>query len=141
MDYKESHVFPSGVKIDYYATPDEDYQREMNAVSSQEELAAFVERWRYLFPEIVFESLSFDRLKSLRGNIDLQNEYVEKAQTDKSCAAHLNLLVPPTLLFYTIKARKYGVCAGVVVLQLWNANCFSQSEEGIWTLQLKSPPA
>lgn len=141
MNYKESHVFPSGLSVDYYSTTDEDYQREMNAISSQEELVAFIERWKYLCPEIVFDGLSFDRLKALRGNIDLQNQYVEKSQEDKSCAAHINLLIPPTMLFYTIKARKHGVSAGVVILQLWNANCFSQSEEGVWTLQLKSQPA
>jgi len=139
-DYKESHVFPSGIKIDYYATPDEDYNREMKAISSQEELLAFVERWRYLCPEIVAESLSFDRLNSLRGNIELQNEYVAKAQSDASCSAHINLLIPPTMLFYMMKARQYGVCAGVVILQLWNANCFVTSQDGAWTLQLKSPP-
>lgn len=63
-DYKDSHVFPSGITIDYESFTDEDYIREMKAISSQEELLAFVERWRYLCPEIVAENLSFERLNS-----------------------------------------------------------------------------
>lgn len=137
-DYKDSHVFPSGVTIDYESFTDEEYFHEMQAISSQQELVKFVERWRYLCPEIVAENLSFERLNSLRGNLRLQDEYA-KAQDDPSCAAHINLLIPPTILFCMMKSRKYGVPFGAVVLQLWNAECFVQSPDGAWNLPLKPP--
>lgn len=132
-DYKESHIFPSGLEIDYYSTLDDDYYRELNDISSQEELVAFVERWRYLCPEIVSESFSFDLLKELRGNPGKQEEHIQKCG---GIDQHLMLIIPKTMLVYSIKSRHYGVTVGLVVLQLWNANCFKQSEDGSWILQM-----
>lgn len=137
-DYKDSHVFPSGITIEYDSHTDEDYLREMKAVSSQEELLKFVERWRYLCPEIVSENLSFEKLDSLRGNLQLQDEYVLKSQDDPSCIVYINLLIPQSMLFCIMKSRKYGVPFGAVVLQLWNAKCFVESSDGTWTLNFKS---
>jgi len=139
MDYKESHVFPSGLEIDYYSTPDENYHDELKAVSSQEELAAFVERWRYLCPEIN-HPVSFETLKLLRGDIKAQESFLEKSKEDPSCEFYINLLLPSSILIYMMKARRFGVTTGVVILQLWNGGVFDQSEDGTWNLRLKTQP-
>jgi len=137
VDYKERHEFPSGLTIDYESSPEEEYTLDLNQVDSQESFNLFVEKWRYLCPEIVHPSLSFDVLKMLRGNLELQDEYAGKAKDDPICAVYLHLLLPYTILYCSMRARMFGVSTGIVILQLWNRECFIQSEDGTWTLPLK----
>jgi hypothetical protein len=134
---KESHTFPSGLSIDYESSVGEDYHNELNSISSQQELESFVDKWKYLFPEIVSENLSFETLKSLRGNHEQQKLFVSKAKQDLSYQKHLDLLMPSTLLLYVMWAKEFMVPVGTVILQLWNGSSFKEKESGSWILQLQ----
>lgn len=136
---KLSHTFPSGLCVEIENRVEQNYKEELNALTSDNELKTFIERWRWLFPEIEFteQEPNIDTIKLLQSE-DVQKQYIEKIDSgDKIAAIYLNLLVPSSMVYYAILGEKYGVPMGTIILQLWNAGRISE-QAGVWYLQMKS---
>lgn len=135
MQYKESHTFPNGLKIDYESVLTDDYKSGLNNISTQADLEQFVEYWRYLCPGISHKDINVEILKSLITSRDLQDEYAEKAKSDPSVNCYFKLLVPSFLLQCSLVSARYGVPVGTVILQLWNNGIINELPDGTWVIK------
>lgn len=126
-NYLDSHTFPSGLHIDLYTTGEE-YPQELRKCSTQEDLNALIERWRYLLPEIAICKPNITDMQKAIADQAYQEQLANENNTDI-----LNVLMPPTLLRFMIAAHKFKVPVGVIIFQLWNAGVLQ--DEGTWKLK------
>lgn len=132
MDYKDCHRFPSGLHVEHESNICADYISELKNISSQDMLLAFVEKWKYLCPNIIHPDLSVDTLTALRASQDMQNDYITKK--DDVSKTYLNILAPPQLLKIMLLAKRYGVPDGVVLFQLYSHGMIKELADGTWLI-------
>jgi len=132
-EYKESHLFPGGLKINHY-TEASQYGEELRACKNQNDLDNLMQRWKYLCPELDIVKPIVEEVLPAIHDFDQQKVLVERAEKqDIQAMDALNALLPPTLLRLDMMAHEFGVPLGVVLMQLWNGNLITE-ENNFWKL-------
>lgn len=124
------HTFPSGVHIDEYFDPSDEYIKEIYEIDSIDKTNNLINKWKYLFPQLLEVNMGkfvFNEFLNFRGN----PKYQELHFKDDGAQNYFYILLPYELIRYSMISSHFGAPISIVMLQAYNAEIIEE-KDGYW---------
>lgn len=132
-EFRMSHEFPSGLKIDIESDTILQYLTDRDEVSTKEGLKAFQEKWRYLAPEIVGD-VDYEIFCRLCHDSEGRENLVKELWKEPNISVYMNLYFPDSFLNVARTIELFDVTTGLVFLRMFHEGVYEEQEDGTWVI-------